>query len=293
MTGTAPRLTVVQEIATLRQRLTQLREQSRQIALVPTMGALHDGHLSLVELAAQRSRNVVVSIFVNPLQFGAGEDLDRYPRTLDEDVAKLEALADELGLENLIVFAPSGSEMYPTAEPQTTVRGGMVSTMFEGAARPGHFDGMLTVVLKLLNIVEPDVAIFGQKDAQQLFLIRQMVRDLNLQGDIVGAPIVREGDGLALSSRNRYLTDADRQLALTLSGALQAVANSDAGTASGKLEAGLELLASTADIKLDYWAAVNPSTFTPIADDYRGSAIVIVAAKVGQTRLIDNLEIEL
>ncbi|MGB3414260.1 MAG: pantoate--beta-alanine ligase [Microbacteriaceae bacterium] len=286
----SPRLSLIHEISVLQKNLNNHRTWRDSVILVPTMGALHNGHLSLVrEALNQGSTLVVVSIFVNPLQFGVGEDLDKYPRTLDDDLQKLGALAEELDLAELVVFVPSVEEMYPDGASQTTVHAGQVSTMFEGATRPGHFDGMLTVVLKLLNIVRPDGAVFGQKDAQQLHLIRQMVRDFNLRGDILAADIVREADGLALSSRNRYLSDDERALALTLNRALQAVAKSSAETVSERLAAGLELFKNQDGITLDYLVAVEPQTFMPLPDDYRGSAVILVAAKVGQTRLIDNL----
>ncbi|MDG4866160.1 pantoate--beta-alanine ligase, partial [Streptomyces sp. T-3] len=189
-------------------------------AVVMTMGALHEGHATLIraarELAGERGQGgqVVVSVFVNPLQFGAGEDLDRYPRTLDADLR----IAEQAGAD--VVFAPSADEVYPGGEPQVRITAGPMGERLEGASRPGHFDGMLTVVAKLLHLTAPDVALYGQKDAQQLALIRRMVRDLNFPVEIVGVPTVREDDGLALSSRNRYLSPAERHTALALSGAL-------------------------------------------------------------------------
>ncbi|MCT7352071.1 pantoate--beta-alanine ligase, partial [Streptomyces sp. 15-116A] len=186
-------------------------------AVVMTMGALHEGHATLIRAAREhvgREGYVVVTVFVNPLQFGAGEDLDRYPRTLDADLR----IAEQAGAD--IVFAPSVEEMYPDGKPQITLRAGAMGERLEGAARPGHFDGMLTVVAKLLHLTRPDAAFFGQKDAQQLALIRRMVRDLNFGVEIVAVPTVREEDGLALSSRNRYLSPEERRTALALSRAL-------------------------------------------------------------------------
>ena len=204
---------VVTTIAELRERIAADRRRAGldgpadgpagRVVLVPTMGALHEGHLRLVSLARDLGSPVIVSIFVNPLQFGPGEDLDRYPRTLEADVAALDGLAD-------VVFAPSAAEMYPRGESSTRVTAGEVGRLYEGASRPGHFDGMLTVVSKLFHIVQPDVAVFGRKDAQQVHLVGRMVDDLNLPVTIAEVDIVREGDGLALSSRNRYLREADR-----------------------------------------------------------------------------------
>ncbi|KUL60502.1 MULTISPECIES: pantoate--beta-alanine ligase [unclassified Streptomyces] len=193
------------------------RARAGRRAVVMTMGALHEGHASLIRAArrlAGPDGEVVVTVFVNPLQFGAGEDLDRYPRTLDADVK----IAEQAGADT--VFAPGVDEVYPGGEPQVRVSAGPMGTVLEGAARPGHFDGMLTVVAKLLHLTRPDVALFGQKDAQQLALIRRMARDLNFDVEIVGVPTVREDDGLALSSRNRYLAPDERRTALALSRAL-------------------------------------------------------------------------
>lgn len=268
---------VVTTIAELRERLS-----GRRTALVPTMGALHAGHLALVDRARELADTVVVSIFVNPLQFGAGEDLERYPRDLAAD---LEAL-DGRGVD--IVFAPSVAEMYPDGSPQTTVHGGQVATLFEGASRPGHFDGMLTVVAKLLGIVRPDAAVFGQKDAQQLWLVERMAADLNIDTRVVPVPTVRETDGLALSSRNRYLSPAERAAAPALHRALTAAASAaSAGVASARFAAE-QALASEPLIEVDYLEIVDPATFQPVASDHRGPARAIVAARLGATRLIDN-----
>ncbi|WP_438854122.1 pantoate--beta-alanine ligase [Agromyces sp. M3QZ16-3] len=274
-------------MAGIRDAVSALRAAGRSIALVPTMGALHDGHLALVRRAREIADAVVVSIFVNPLQFGAGEDLDRYPRTLDADLA---ALTGE-GVE--FVFAPTAGEMYPEGAVETSLAAGHVGTLYEGASRPGHFDGMLTVVAKLFNIVQPDTAVFGQKDAQQVFLVRRMVADLNAPLAIEVVPTVREPDGLALSSRNRYLDADGRRAALALSEAL-AAAGSAAG--DGLDEVLAEAAAAFGDhdgIELDYLVVVDPATFLPVDEGASGAATVLVAARVGGTRLIDNAGIVL
>ncbi|GAA1375227.1 pantoate--beta-alanine ligase [Streptomyces beijiangensis] len=259
-------------------------------AVVMTMGALHEGHATLIrtarELAGQGQGQVVVSVFVNPLQFGKGEDLDRYPRTLDADLA----LAEKAGAD--AVFAPSADEVYPGGEPQVRVTGGPMGERYEGASRPGHFDGMLTVVAKLLHLTAPDLALFGQKDAQQLALVRRMARDLNFPVEIVGVPTVREEDGLALSSRNRFLSADDRATALALSRALFA-ARAAAGTGRVPTPAAVRAAAhqvlTEAALTPDYLALIDPSDFTEAADGHTGEAILAVAAKVGTTRLIDNI----
>ncbi|WP_040424741.1 pantoate--beta-alanine ligase [Agromyces subbeticus] len=287
MTEVAAGTRVVPTIAELRALLDERRAAGASVALVPTMGALHDGHLALVARARDLADVVVVSIFVNPLQFGPGEDLDRYPRTLDADVAALEGLGVEF------VFAPTAAEMYPHGEVGTKVTAGRVGSLYEGASRPGHFDGMLTVVAKLLNVARPDIAVFGQKDAQQVFLVRRMVRDLDVATTIAVVPTVREADGLALSSRNRYLDPAHRDAALTLSEALRAA---DAAAPDGLAEVLAEGAAAFGDhdeVTLDYLVVVDPETFLPVADEARGDAVVLVAARVGATRLIDNATITL
>ena len=265
----------------------QAGDPAGRVVLVPTMGALHDGHLRLVSRARDLGGLVVVSIFVNPLQFGPGEDLDRYPRTLDADVAALEGLAD-------VVFAPSAAEMYPRGESSTRVTAGEVGSLFEGASRPGHFDGMLTVVAKLFGIVQPDVAVFGQKDAQQVHLVGRMIDDLNLPLSLVVVDTVREEDGLALSSRNRFLDPDGRAVAVTLSQALAAGAEAAEG-AEGGVEAGLAAARSRVDaepaVKLDYLVIVDPASFHEAAPGHHGPALMLVAARVGTTRLIDNRRI--
>jgi len=260
-------------VARTRAELAQARRSLRgRVAVVMTMGALHEGHASLVRAARAQADAVIVTVFVNPLQFGAGEDLDRYPRTLDADVE----LAAANGAD--VVFAPTPDVVYP-APPLVRVSAGPLGDVLEGAHRPGHFDGVLTVVLKLLNLTRPDVALFGQKDAQQLACIRAMVRDLDLPVDVVGVPTVREPDGLALSSRNRYLSADERTTALALSRALRTVAE------TGDVEAGRAVLADQSGVAVDYLERVDAGTFAP---DEKG-ALVVVAARVGTTRLIDNL----
>ena len=278
---------VVESIAELRARLADARGDGKSIALVPTMGALHDGHLALVARARELADVVVVSIFVNPLQFGPAEDLDRYPRDLDADRARLDGLGVDL------VFAPPVAEMYPDGPSQTRVVAGEVGGLYEGAARPGHFDGVLTVVNKLLGIVGPTVVLFGQKDAQQAFLVKRMVADLNLPVTVETVPIVREARGLALSSRNRYLSEEQRTAALALSAALGAATASAALGAPVALDTARAILTEQPLVKLDYLVAVNPTDFLTVEDDYRGPATVLVAATVGTTRLIDNAAVHL
>jgi pantoate--beta-alanine ligase len=273
---------VVETIAELRARLSDSSSTGERIALVPTMGALHDGHLALVRRASEVADIVVVSIFVNPLQFGPNEDLDRYPRTLDDDLSKLAALDVSL------VFAPTVDEMYPSGPSQTRVVAGEVGSLFEGSSRVGHFDGVLTVVSKLLNIARPGVVVFGQKDAQQVTLVQRMVDDLNLPVTVETVPIVREPDGLALSSRNRFLDDDARRAAVKLSASLRAAAASAQLGTAAVLAAARAVLEDEPLVKLDYLAVVQPQTFLPVDDNYRGRALVLVAAKVGATRLIDN-----
>jgi pantoate--beta-alanine ligase len=257
------------------------------VVLVPTMGALHEGHRSLMRKArehAGESGSVAVTIFVNPLQFGPGEDLDRYPRTLDEDLE----ICDAEGVD--LVFAPTPDVMYPVPN-EVTVSSGRMGTIVEGIFRPGHFDGVLTVVMKLFNLTKPDAAVFGAKDAQQLAVIRRMVQDLDLGVQIIGAPTVREPDGLALSSRNRYLSAAERTTALALSKALHAGAA--AATPAATIKAAKAILdqAEVADppLQLDYLVLVDPSSFAEVQEDYEGPAVLAVAGKVGSTHLIDNV----
>ncbi|MFI0352348.1 pantoate--beta-alanine ligase [Actinomadura sp. 9N407] len=275
-------------VSRTREELAAARSGVRgTLALVPTMGALHEGHRSLIRLARESADTVAVSIFVNPLQFGPDEDFDRYPRTLDDDLAICAAEGVDL------VFAPSGSVMYPS-RPQVTIKSGPMGAVVEGAARPGHFDGMLTVVMKLFQLVRPDMAIFGEKDAQQLAMIRRMVADLNVPVEVMGAPTVREPDGLALSSRNRYLSAAERETAAFLSTALRAGADAVGAGPAEVVRAARTVLdkAATADppLVMDYLVLVDPSTFVEIDDaGYTGPAVLAAAGLVGATHLIDNL----
>ncbi|OEV01795.1 pantoate--beta-alanine ligase [Streptomyces qinglanensis] len=257
-------------------------------AVVMTMGALHEGHAALVRAARDRVGplgQVVVTVFVNPLQFGAGEDLERYPRTLEADLE----VAGKEGAD--VVFAPSAAEVYPGGEPQVRISAGPMGDVLEGAFRPGHFDGMLTVVAKLLHLTAPDAAFFGQKDAQQLALVRRMVRDLNFPVEIVAVPTVREHDGLALSSRNRFLNDAERASGLALSRALRAGAQAAPQGPAAALRAARQVLEPAAEqgLDVDYVALIDPEGFAEITDEARqGDAVLAVAARVGTTRLIDN-----
>ena len=267
---------VLETIAELREAL------SGPVAFVPTMGALHEGHLELVDRAASLAATVVVSIFVNPLQFGPSEDLDRYPRTPEADLEKLAARGVQY------VFMPSVDELYPQWPIATKITAGAVGSMYEGRSRPGHFDGVLTVVAKLLNIVQPDVVVFGRKDAQQVFLVSRMVRELNMPVRVEVVDTVREDDGLALSSRNRYLDDKQRRAARVLSQALEAAASSADRGVDPALAAAQSVLMGEGLVALDYLVIVSPTTLLPVDEGYKGKAIVLIAATVGSTRLIDN-----
>ncbi|CAN5665517.1 pantoate--beta-alanine ligase [soil metagenome] len=261
-----------------------LRHTGRRVLLVPTMGALHDGHLALVRAAKKvPGAVVVVSIFVNPLQFGPSEDLDAYPRTLDDD---LELLRDE-NVE--IAFTPTASMMYPEG-PRTSVQPGPLGFELEGAVRPTHFSGVLTVVLKLLQIVRPDRAFFGEKDFQQLVMIRQMAADLDVDTRIVGVPIVREADGLAMSSRNRYLDDEQRDQAVALSAALLAGMYAASGGAGAAIDAARAVLDEVPALELDYLEVRGPA-LEPVPGV--GPGRLLIAARLGSTRLLDNIALEL
>lgn len=273
-------LTVHHDPAALHAVTASLRKVGKQIVLVPTMGALHEGHLALVEAARRTPGSVVVvSIFVNPLQFGPGEDLDAYPRTLETDVARLA----DAGVE--LVLAPSAAAMYP-AGPRTTLQPGPTGDILDGAARPGHFAGMLTVVAKLLHIVAPHQALFGEKDYQQLVLIRQMVADLDLDVRVVGVPTVREFDGLAMSSRNRYLSPEERELATALNAALVAGTFAAKGGRQAVLDAARAVLAERPQIEVDYLELRAGDLGEPPEE---GPGRLLVAARIGTTRLIDNV----
>jgi pantoate--beta-alanine ligase len=291
------------------------------VVLVPTMGALHEGHRALLRAARARAGpgpaagSVIVSIFVNPLQFRPGEDLDRYPRMLEADLAMCAAEGVRA------VFAPSAAEVYPGGRPQVTVDPGPMGQVFEGEFRPGFFGGVLTVVLKLIHLTRPHVVVFGEKDAQQLALVRRLVSDTDLGLAVEPVPTVRDADGLAISSRNRYLSAADRALALTLPRALRAgaarataedgaddvqaagdaqaaagdapSAPGDAHNAAAVLAAAQEVLRAAPDLAVDYVAVVDPRTFVPAGPGHAGPALIVAAVTAGGTRLIDNMPVVL
>ncbi len=285
---TIPAPTVVTGIAELRARVRDHRAartaagEAPVVVLVPTMGALHEGHLAHARRARELGSLVVVSIFVNPLQFGAGEALDAYPRTLDADGAA----PTETGVD--LVFAPSAAEMYPDGPARVRVTGGSVALTLEGRSRPGHFDGMLTVVAKLLHIVAPDVATFGRKAAEQLHLVRRMVRDLDLPVRIEDLETVREPDGLALSSRNRYLDDRERRAARVIPAALEAAQSAGSRGIDAVIAAAQSVVMGEPAVALDHFQVVDPTTFESVDDGFTGVALAVIAARVGSTRLIDN-----
>ncbi|MBC7519113.1 MAG: pantoate--beta-alanine ligase [Microbacteriaceae bacterium] len=285
---------VVETISELRSQLrravvaaTSADTPHPRIALVPTMGALHDGHLALIEQAQQLAEIVVVSIFVNPLQFGSADDLARYPRTIDAD----RELLTPLGVP--ILFAPSVAEMYPARGTKVTVHAGPIGERYEGKTRRGHFDGVLTVVAKLLHIVAPHFVLFGQKDAQQVFLVSQLVADLNFEVSVVTVDTVRAPDGLALSSRNRFLDERERRAARALSVALEAAESSADRGVEAALAAAQSALTGDTVVHLDYLTIVDPATFLPADVTHHGRAVVLVAAVVGDTRLIDSTTVHL
>ncbi|MEN6457471.1 MAG: pantoate--beta-alanine ligase [Thermoguttaceae bacterium] len=274
---------LVTTITDLRAHVAALRDQGRRIGLVPTMGALHEGHLSLVRAARSECDCTVVSIFVNPSQFGPNEDFAKYPRTLDADTALLAGCGAD------IVFAPSSEEVY-RPEHATWVEPGPVAGPLEGECRPGHFRGVATIVLKLFHLVQPDVAFFGQKDYQQSVVIRRMVSDLNVPVRVQVCPTIREPDGLALSSRNRYLGPDERRQALVLSKSLELAARLVAegqrhsATILAKMR---ELIATAPDARIDYAALVDPETLQPV-EAVAGVTMAVLAVQIGATRLIDN-----
>lgn len=284
--------TTYNSIKSLREALKPLRSD-KKIALVPTMGNLHQGHISLVKLAKQHADIVVVSIFVNPTQFGVGEDLDSYPRTLEADTEKL------IEVEADYIFAPTVDEMYPIMPPPTQVLAGSISQMLCGKSRPTHFDGVGIVVTKLFNIVQPDVAIFGKKDYQQLAIIKQLVRDLSFDIQLIGGPIVRAEDGLALSSRNQYLTETERAAAPELHKAVQDLAvklQSGRATSESALQSLIEesiTAINAKGFKVDYLEVRNQD-LTPITE-FAGkqSWVIAVAAWLGKARLLDNQEVDI
>jgi pantoate--beta-alanine ligase len=277
---------LVTTVAELRDALGPVRREGKRIGLVPTMGALHDGHLSLVLASQSECDFTVVTIFVNPSQFGPGEDLARYPRPLARDLELLAGSAD-------LAFAPGESEVYPPGFA-TWVEVGSVAQPLEGAFRLGHFRGVATVVLKLFNMVGPDVAYFGQKDYQQSLVIRRMVADLNLPIRVRVCPIVREPDGLAMSSRNAYLSPDERRRAAVLSQGLGVAAGAvaqgerDAARVAAKVR---ETILAAGPISIDYIAVADPETLEPVAS-IRGPALVALAVRIGSTRLIDNAILE-
>ncbi|RAX46124.1 pantoate--beta-alanine ligase [Arthrobacter sp. AQ5-06] len=300
-------VTTAAELREASARLLVQKAGSSQ-GLVPTMGALHEGHARLARTAVEQNDVVVASIFVNPLQFGDTVDLDRYPRMLDADLALLE----EQGVD--LVFAPPVEEVYPGGEPLVRVTAGSLGEKWEGASRPGHFDGALTVVAKLLHYGIPGSglpatgafvsgrggglpayrAYFGQKDAQQLALVRRMVSDLNFPVEIVAVPTVRSADGLALSSRNRFLSAEEREAALVLSRALRLLAERATAHQPLDLESAQAMVESQPLVGLDYFDVVDPRTLEPLAENcrkvpFRGEGLAIIAAKVGPVRLIDNV----
>lgn len=276
---------VTHTIAEARKACDAARSAGRSVGFVPTMGAFHEGHLSLMRRAREERDTLVVSIFVNPLQFGPGEDLSRYPRDEDRDLA----VGDELGVD--LVFAPSVDEIYAGGEPEVTVDPGPLRDRLEGASRPGHFRGVATVVAKLFHVVGPCRAYFGEKDAQQLAVIRRMVRDLAFPVEVVGCPIVREPGGLALSSRNAYLTPEQREAAGCLFLALSeaaGMARSGERDAAKLVAAMAREIGATPEARLDYAAVVDEDTFQEVREIAR-PARAVVAARFGDTRLIDNL----
>ncbi len=273
----------ITDISSLRTWLADHRRTGQRIALVPTMGALHEGHLALVDEGRRRADVVVMSLFVNPLQFGPQEDFGKYPR----DLARDHQLAKARGVD--LLFAPTVEQMYPPGA-EIMVTPGATASHWEGAVRPGHFTGVLTVVAKLFHLVQPDLAVFGQKDLQQVTLIRRMVRDLDINIELAVVPTVRESDGLALSSRNAYLSPAQRQEALVLSRGLRAAAmawRSGTRDAEALLTLVRDEMATAPGVSADYIALVEPDGLTPVVQAGEG-AILLVAARVGSTRLLDN-----
>ena len=274
----------IQSVAEMKAACREIKRSGKSLGFAPTMGALHEGHASLVRASTAKCDATIVSIFVNPLQFGPTEDLNKYPRALERDSKLLEQLGTD------VLFAPSASEMYP-ADATTHVEVGELSERLDGLSRPGHFHGVATVVAKLFEIVRPDFAFFGQKDAAQVAVLRRMVRDLNMDVELVVCPIVREADGLAMSSRNAYLSAEERKQALVLHRALRSVQDAVASgewNADRLIEVGKSAIAHEPAARLDYFAIVDPNSLEPVADISRG-ALVAAAAFIGTTRLIDNI----
>ncbi|MBM4283994.1 MAG: pantoate--beta-alanine ligase [Deltaproteobacteria bacterium] len=278
---------IISDSGAMQEQARAWRTEGRTIAFVPTMGYFHQGHLSLMRYGREQGRRLVVSLFVNPAQFGPSEDLDRYPRDLERDAG----LAAAEGVD--VLFTPTAGDMYPSGY-QTYVEVGELSRGLCGASRPGHFRGVATVVLKLFNLAAPDVAVFGEKDYQQLRVIQQMAADLNLPVRVVGRPIVREPDGLALSSRNTYLSIEERRAALSLIQGLNAAAARAAGgerRAEALLGAARAVITASPLVRLDYLELADPDTLKPV-ERLQGAARLLTAAWVGATRLIDNILIE-
>jgi pantoate--beta-alanine ligase len=278
----------MQRVTTLKQlaeAVASARERELEVALVPTMGALHEGHLSLIREARRHTPFVVVSIFVNPLQFGAGEDFDKYPRDIEADAAKLQSMAVD------VLFTPTVNDLY-RGNMNVSEHAGHIGDLYEGAARPGHFDGMLTVVARLFEAVRADYAVFGAKDAQQLFLIRQMAKAKFPKLKVIEAPTIREVSGLAMSSRNQYLDTKNLEVASKLSAALRVGQGAGAISPALVIDAVRNEMLKVPEAKLDYIALVEADTFEPVVTGFSGRAILLIAAVVGQTRLIDNIDIK-
>jgi pantoate--beta-alanine ligase len=276
-------------VARTRAELTAAREKlgDGEVGVVMTMGALHEGHATLIRQARANAGHVIVTIFLNPLQFGPLEDLSRYPRTFEADLL----ICTREGVD--LVFMPTPDVIYPDGDPGVRVSAGPLGNVLEGQARPGHFDGVLTVVGKLLHLTGADRSYYGQKDAQQLLLIRRMARDLDFPVEVISAPTVREADGLAMSSRNMYLTESDRETALCLSQALRAGAAAAGEGPSAVRRAARAVLVKEPLALIDYLVLVHPSTLEDVPESYRGEALLAVAGRVGTTRLIDNIPVDL
>jgi pantoate--beta-alanine ligase len=277
---------VIRKIAEMKKYIREARSRGRRIALVPTMGFLHDGHVSLIHEARRQASLVVVSVFVNPMQFGPQEDLDRYPRDFSGDRRKIAAAGASC------LFCPDVAEMYPEGF-QTAVEVTDVTRDLCGATRPGHFRGVTTVVAKLCLLVQPDVALFGEKDYQQLITIRRMVRDLGLDIQVVGMPTIREEDGLAMSSRNTYLSPAQRQQALAISRGLKKakkLCESGERDAAELAAVVVDILREQRDLEIEYVAVCHPETLERVQEVER-EAVLLVACRVGETRLIDNIRL--
>ena len=283
-------LVVLNKIDDIREKIKEYKKQGKTIALVPTMGCLHNGHKSLMEKAHSIADVTVISVFVNPIQFCPGEDYDRYPRTLEQD----KIVAESAGVD--IIFAPSVNEMYPDLQKFSdltmVVPPYALTDIMCGKSRVGHFDGVETVVTKLFNIVQPDYACFGMKDIQQLFLIKKMVRDLNIPVQIIDCPLVREESGIALSSRNKYLSDSEKETALTISKSLFAIKESvKLGIRDTKKLFDVCLTNLSKNVELEYLEFVNADTFKKV-DEIENKTICAIAARVGNVRLIDNIILE-